>query len=299
MRSLVRRTAWALLAVSLSVPAAYAQAWRTVDAARQRQTTDSVLHVRVDYGAGEVSLGAAESPLLYDVHLRYDADRYAPTRHFDPATRSLTIGVDRAGMSRLSKARRELGVSDAEGGNKTPNTLSLGLAPNLPLDLQLNLGAVEANLDLSHLSISHLVLRSGASDVKLAFGTPNPRRLDLLEIMGGAASIRVAKLGNANVRHVRVRTGAASIDLDLSGAWSGDMRVDLGTALGDATLRIPPDVGVRVVMRKLLGDLGGSAMHFTKRDGGYESDNWSDAPHKLTIDAHTVLGDLTLRRATP
>ncbi|HEX6965610.1 MAG TPA: LiaF domain-containing protein [Gemmatimonadaceae bacterium] len=286
-------------AAALCAPTARAQTWRTVDASRQRQSADSVLHVRVEYGAGEVSLAADSTPLLYDVRLRYDAERYAPTRHFDPAARTLTIGLDREGMSRLARARREFGVSDAERGNGTPNRLALGLAPNLPLDLMLNLGAVDADLDLSHLWLDRLVLRSGASDVKLAFGTANPRRLALLEILGGAASIRVSQLGNANAQHVRVRTGAASVDLDFSGAWAGDMTVDLATALGDATVRIPPNVGVRIVMRKLLGDLGSSDLHFTKRDGAYESDNWPDAPHKLTIDARTVLGDLTVRRTTP
>jgi hypothetical protein len=299
MRPLARCAAALLGVAAAYAPPAGAQAWRTVDASRQRQSADSALHVRVDYGAGEVSLAAATTPLLYDVHLRYDADRYAPTRHFDTAARTLTIGLDREGMSRLARAQRELGVSDAKHGNNSPNTLAVALAPNLPLDLMLNLGAVDAELDLSHLWLDRLVVRSGASNVKLTFGTPNPRRLGLLEIVGGAASIRVAQLGNANAQRVRVRAGAASVDLDLGGAWTGDMTVDLGTALGDATLRIPPDVGVRVVMRKLLSDLGGTDMHLTKRDGAYESDNWSDATHKLTIDARTVLGDLTLRRITP
>lgn len=287
----------ALLAISLIAPAARAQQWRTVDAARQRQGADSVLHVEIDYGAGKMSLTAAHPPLLYDVRLRYDADRFTPTRQFDAEARELSIGLKRAGATELSLVSSLDDGRNHVGRHNDANELTVALAPKLPLDLRLDLGAVEARLDLSNLWLDRLRLRSGASDVRLTFGTPNPRRLRMLEVLGGAASIGITGLGNANVELLQIRAAAASVDLDFSGTWAGDMRVELDAALGEATLRIPPDVGVRLTMTKLLADL--QATGLTKRDGAYYSGNWDRAARKLSIEAHSALGDLTVQRIEP
>lgn len=297
MRPVVRHALCMAGAAVLLVPSARAQSWRTLDAARQRQGADSLLHVRVRYGAGAVSLGAARPELLYDMHVRYDADRLAPSRHFDAAGHTLSIGLNNDGQRHVVRVRHELASSHSDAGKDTANAFTLALAREMPLDLELELGAVEAKLDLSNLWLDRLVLRSGASDVKLSFGTPNPRRLHDLEILGGAASISVSDLGNSNAAALRVRAGAASVDLDFSGAWAeGDMRVDLDAAFGDATLHVPEDVGVRITMQKLLADLDGSGLNFTRRNGAYYSANWDSAPHKLTINARAALGDLTVRR---
>jgi hypothetical protein len=291
----VRRALGGLLAAVLLAPPVQAQRWRTVDAARQRQGTDSVLHVQVEYGAGKMSLAAARPGLLYDVHLRYDADRVTPIRQFTPATRELTIGVSHEDESPPHAAFR----AASEGGPTAPhdesaNEMTVGLARELPLDLRLDLGAVEARLDLSNVWLDRVRLHTGASDVRLRFGTPNPHPMRSLEILGGATNIRVSGLGNAHADLIHVRAGAAQLDLDFSGAWAGDMEVDLDAALGDVTLRVPTNVGVRITMTRLLADL--HAAGFAKHDGAYYSDNWARASTKLTVQARAALGDVTVQR---
>jgi hypothetical protein len=290
----VRRALGGLLAAVLLAPPAQAQGWRTVDAARQRQGTDSVLHVRVDYGAGKMALAAARQGLLYDVRLRYDADRFAPVRHFTPSTRELSIGVSHDEAPRRAVFRAASTGGTATSHDESANELSVALAQALPLDLRLDLGAVQAQLDLSNLWLDRVLLHTGASDVRVRFGTPNPHQLRSLEILGGATNIRVTGLGNAHADLLRVRAGAANVDLDFSGAWAGDMQVDLDAALGDVTLRVPPNVGVRVTMTKLLADF--HATGFAKHDGAYYSDNWARADRKLTVQARAALGDITVQR---
>jgi hypothetical protein len=70
-----------------------AQPWRAVSAARQAHSADSTLRVRVDYGVGRLRLAQAAPPLLYDLRLRYDEERFRPTHAFDASTKTLTVGV--------------------------------------------------------------------------------------------------------------------------------------------------------------------------------------------------------------
>ena len=69
---------------------------------------------------------------------------------------------------------------------------------------RLDLGAVEADLDLTGLRLSRLRVESGASDGKLRFDSLNAVRMSALEISLGAASFRADRLANANAqRHPR------------------------------------------------------------------------------------------------
>ncbi|HEU4640995.1 MAG TPA: LiaF domain-containing protein, partial [Gemmatimonadaceae bacterium] len=173
--------------------------------------------------------------------------------------------------------------------------LTLGLAPGVPLDLALELGAAEARVDLTGLTVAKLRAVAAAADSRLIFGSPNPTPLAELEITSTAAGVAVQQLGNARAAHVRVTTTVGSADLDLSGAWSGETALNLRLVLGSATVRVPRDVGVQVRVSKVLGNFDTAGL--TERDGAWYSSNWGTARRKLTIDAEVVLGGVTLARA--
>jgi len=267
----------ALLAVPLSqLPA---QSWRTLDVSRQLH--DSGAHqVSVQYGAGRLSLHAARAPLLYDMRLRYDAERTTPFHSYSAASRTLELGV----------RRQNLKLRD----DQNPAELQLDLADRVPLNLSLELGAVEADLDLSRLRLTNLAVESGASETTLRFDTPNPTRMRSLRLEVGAASVTATRLANANTRDIRVHGGVGSVDLDLGGNWTQDVVLTVDMAVGSVRVRVPSDVGVRVEMEKLLAsfDHGGLVEH----DGAYFSDNWDNAPYKLRIKAETTLGKFELYR---
>jgi hypothetical protein len=257
-----------------------AQSWRTVSAARQETGADS-LRVRVEYGAGTLSLTRATQPLLYDVRLRYDESRFETERTFDSATSTLTLGVRRRG-------RNHFLTGHSEGGS-----LTLGLAPTVPLDLSLDLGAARGDLDLSGMSVRRLHVQSGASETRLRFGTPNATAMDELTVHAGAAGVEVRQLGNAHASRARVKCAIGGVDLDLSGAWATDMDLALDVSVGEVTLRIPRDLGVRVRLDKVLASFDDAG--FTRDGDAYYSASWARAPHKLTIDAATVLGSIDVR----
>jgi hypothetical protein len=285
------------VAVALAVmdaAAAHAQTWRTMTASRQRGSADS-LHVRVYFGAGTFNLAAATEPLLYDLGLRYDAGRVRPKHTYDASANLLTIGSDSAIGHPFSLDMKRGGLHlNAPGDDRNGTDLTVGLARGIPLDLSLSLGACDATLDLSNLSVRRLVLESGASQTTVTFGTPNPVPMSSLELDIGAAGLTVNSLGNANAATVNVTAGVGGAELDLRGSWTGTMHLVVRAAVGGITLHVPDDVGIQARVAKTLGSL--DAPDLTSRNGAYYSSNWGTAPRKVVIDASATLAGLEITR---
>jgi len=269
------------IATSLVASTAGAQSWRTLDVARQ--LSDSApASVQVVYGTGQIGVRATSSPLLYHMQLRYDASRSQPRHSFDVASRKLQIGVQKSEM-------RFSGRNDADAAH-----LQLELSRSTPLDLSLDLGAVESDLDLTGLRISRLRVESSASDARLRFDSLNATRMSVLEISLGAASFRGDRLANANAPDIRVDAGVGNVELDLGGQWTQDIDLHLDVTLGIVTIHVPSDVGVHVSLEKTVASFDHEGL--VERDGAWVSKNWDSAPHKVRVTAETVFGKLSIDR---
>ncbi|MBC7791566.1 MAG: hypothetical protein H7Z74_16585 [Anaerolineae bacterium] len=274
------RSIVALLATIFIAPSLPAQSWRTVTAARQLQDADS-LKVRVDYRVGTLRLASSPQPLLYDVQLRYDEEKFDAVRSFEVGSATLTVGT------------RQLDERNAViSGRKQLGEMSLAFAPDVQLDIDLQTGASLSDLDFTGLSITRLVVNSGASETKFRFGTLNPAIMRELLIEVGAASVEGRQLGNTGAERVRVECGVGNVDLDFSGAWARDMTLDLDVAVGGATLRIPRDIGVQIQLDKVLASFNKPGLE--RRGDSYYNAAWATGSRKLTIVASTVLGSLNV-----
>lgn len=259
-----------------------AQSWRTVESARQLH--DSAEHrVRVRYSAGRIDVVATNAPLLYSMTLRYDEGTTTPIHQYDAAARTLTLGIE----GESSKFSRNM-------GDKSKGEMRLALSRSVPIDLDLQLGATKAQLDLGGLSLLGLRLASGASETLLDFSTPNQSRMRALDIDVGAASFEARNLANANASAVHVQGGVGSVELDFAGQWSQDMTVDADLALGKLTVHLPRDVGVRVEVQKFLASFDQRGLQ--KRGDAYYSDNWDSAKYHLRLRAQTTFGGIELDR---
>lgn len=254
-----------------------AQTWRTLTSARQRHG-ETALTVDVTYAVGEFRLSAAPEGTLYRMELRYDEERFTPLRAYDPDEARLVLGV--RGPARGG----DLGRSR---GDPTP-ALDVQLAPDIPLALNLDLGAVRSQLDLGGLTLRSVRFRTGASGTDIRISRPNPGTCDEFRIEAGAASLRAWQLGNAGCRLVSFEGGVGDVTLDFSGAWHEEMAADLTVALGTITLVLPRDAGVAVRMSRFLASFARTG--FVKRGDVYYSEGYETAARRLTLDIHATFG---------
>ncbi|HYV96133.1 MAG TPA: toast rack family protein [Gemmatimonadaceae bacterium] len=272
--------AFALVAITVLASQLRAQTWRTFDVARSARDTQPV-SVHVAYGAGRIRIQPTASRTLYDAHFRYDAERSEPTYSFDAASRRLDVGVRQTSVARSMK-----------GGEGSELKLLLGAGS--PMRLELDVGAAEGDIDLSGLRVEELLLQTGATDTRVRFDSPNPMHMRMLRMQVGAASVDVLGLGNANTDHVELNLGVGKAVLDFSGEWHGDADVSVASALGQVTLRVPGDVGIRVESSRFLHSVNATGM--VKRDGYSVSDNWETARFKLRLKSSGALGSLDIER---
>ena len=270
------------LAVASAAPTG-AQSWRTLESSRQLR--DSSEHqVRVAYGAGRLDVSATSEPVLYSMLLRYDESLATALHRYDADRRTLTLGLGDMSV-RLSH-----NVKDQARGE-----MRLALSRSVPMDLTFDLGATKATLELGGLTLHDLRIESGAGEAFVSFGSPNPSSMRALDIDVGAASLQMRELANANTALVRVKGGVGSVDLGFGGQWMQDMAVDADLALGKLTLHVPPEVGVRVELRRFLASFEHEGL--TKRGDAFFSDNWDTARFRLRLHASTTIGGISIDRA--
>lgn len=266
-------------AATVIAPAAAAQQWREMQVSRQLR--DSTEHrVRVQYGAGTLTLGTAPAPMLYHMELRYDEESGRPIHYFDSTARSLTVGLDKQSM-RLVRGVR---------GNR--GELRLELTRQAPLDLSLDLGAVKGDLDLSGFRLTNLRLSSGAAEIRVRADTLNTAAMQLLEIDVGAASVRLDGVANLKTPKIRASVGVGELTMDFSGEWTQDIDATIDLALGHLDLRVPADVGIRIEIESFLS--GFDKDRFTKRGNAYYSRNYDRAMHHLELKVNAALGNVDI-----
>jgi len=168
--------------------------------------------------------------------------------------------------------------------------MELHLARNVPMDLDLEFGAVRAELDLGGLQMTELDLSTGASESRIAISEPNPVRMGTATFEVGAAAFLVRDLGNLNAERITVDAGVGNVVLAFTGTWQGDADVSVDMGLGALELRFPEGLGVRVVKNTFLTSLDSEGL--VKRGDSYYSLDWEEAKHRVTVTVDAAFGSI-------
>lgn len=262
-----------LLALILASPAS-AQDWRTLSRARQFNG-ERALAVEIEYGAGSLQVKPGSPDLLYRTSLRYDADAFEPRYSF--SDNRLRLGFE-SGQMKGHKTR---------GGS-----LALQLGQRVPLDLQLQFGAAEADIELGGLSLERLQVTTGASKTRLKISKPNLIEADEVVLEAGAASLEVIGIPHLRAREVEVSGGVGELLLDFTGEWRRDLEMSIQMGLGSLTLRVPRGLGVKLTREGFLAGFDSEGL--TKRGDVYYSERYDDARHHLVVELEAALGNVRI-----
>ncbi len=277
MRRVTEGTLLVAAALSALPQGATGQSWRTVTMSRQASGDDEV-RVQVTYGAGTFKVRSAAQGLLYRMQLRYDEDVFEPRAEFDAPR--LRLGVEGVGHGvRIGKRH--------SGGE-----MDLALGRGIPMDLDLEFGAVRADLDLGGLSLTGLELSTGASESTVDVSEANPVRMDRASFEVGAADFTARHLGNLNASRIQVDAGIGEVSLWFNGTWRQDAQVALKMGLGSLKLHFPEGLGVKLTKNSFLTSLDSEGM--VKRGDAYYSLEWDRAERKVTIELDAAFGSVTV-----
>lgn len=266
-----------IAAVTVAVaPALLAgQSWRTVTMSHQIED-NSEIRVFVEYGAGHLKIGAADGGVLYRMNLRYDEDIFEPVSDFSGDR--LHLGVESIG--------RGFNI----GRNKQSGELDLEFARGIPMDMDLEFGAVRADIDFGGLALTDLDLSTGASQSTIDISEPNSVGMSTARFEIGAAEFEARHLGNLNAERIEVDAGVGQVTLWLNGRWQRDASVSIDMGLGALELRVPEGLGLRLRKEGFLVSLDSEGL--VKRGDWYYSLDYEDAGRKVTVDLDAVFGSV-------
>ena len=124
-----------------------------------------------------------------------------------------------------------------------------------PMDLTIEAGAYEANLELGGLALKSLTVKDGAAHVNLSFSEPNLIEMSQLAYSTGASDVKLTGLANANFSVFDFDGGAGSYTLDFSGELQRDAAVRVDAGLSSLDIIIPSGVNAVVTVDSGLSDI--------------------------------------------
>ncbi|HUL68970.1 MAG TPA: LiaF domain-containing protein [Gemmatimonadales bacterium] len=273
---------WA--AVGLPASPAAAQTMRSVTIAKQLRDQTS-LKARIDFAAGDLKLTPGAPNNLYRMELDYDADRFLPVGRYDASAGTVELGLDRTGSAGIRVSKTE----------HLSQSAAVEFAPGVNLALDLELGAVDADLELGGLRLTSARLATAGSRTVARFSSENPGRCDSLKFNAGAADFTAIGLGNSHCREIDFNGGVGAVNLDLTGSWAEDGRVMVELTMGQLTLTLPRNVGFALNMDRFLSSFEPEG--FTRSGNSFRSANYQSAERKVSVHINCNVAAVTVKWA--
>ena len=245
---------------------------------------ESDLKVKLEFGAGTIEMGSGKSDKILDAHVVYEP------RYVD-----FFVDYNQRGSTGILEISGEFhgDVFDDDG---IKNDWRVALTDALPMELRMEIGAAEADIDFTDLQITDLDMDIGAADARLWWDKPNAVSMKELKIDCGASSFKMDGTGNANFELLDFDGGVGSFELDFTGDWQQSAEATFDIGLGSLEIVIPSDIGVRIrTDASFLSSVDIDRRYREVDDDEYESDNYDDADIRLDIRISLGMGSVDVR----
>jgi DUF4097 and DUF4098 domain-containing protein YvlB len=193
--------------------------------------------VKLDMSVGTLQLGGGATNLM-DARFEYNEGN-EPRVEYAVHNGRGDLRVDQPSVSRSFKVTR--------------NRWDVRLSDALPLDLEIENGAGEVNIDASSLSLTSFELdqAAGEAEVKL---NGDQLRLTNVEAEVSAGRLELDMHGAyPSMREMRFETAAGQIKLDLTGEWTSDVSIKIEAVAGEVVVRLPKTVNIVATASTTVG----------------------------------------------
>ncbi len=99
-------------------------------------------------------------------------------------------------------------------------------------------------------------------------------------------------LRGMNLRSVDVNMGVGECDVNLLSEWDRNFKVDIRGGVGEATVRVPSNIGVIAHATGGIGEI--HAIRFRKEGDTYYSEAYGESPITITLNVKGGIGEINL-----
>ncbi|MRH44518.1 hypothetical protein GH741_17885 [Aquibacillus halophilus] len=194
------------------------------------------LEMELDLGAGEMHVtGGANDWITGEIE--YNSSKLKPKVSYDLDGKTGKASI---------KQKKNVNLNVEFGEHK--NRWYLQLTDDIPMDLQVDVGASDTKLDLRGIQLTELNLDAGVGD----------------------------------------------IEVDLSGDWQESFDATIHTGIGETTVILPKDVGVKVVSEKGIGTADFTGF-ISQGDNVYVNEAYETADVVIMVEAEMGIGEANFK----
>ncbi|MEE9189362.1 MAG: hypothetical protein V3U16_01165 [Candidatus Neomarinimicrobiota bacterium] len=269
------------------------------------------LEVNFSYGLGSLEINPNESSPTIEGMVKYNERDVRPVAKFDSYgnTGVFTIKVrDKDEIRRHKKHRRDddddddhyeydFEFNDLRFGklkDRHENEMDFTLPTNIRTDLSLDFGLGSAELDLSNIRISNLVIDCGLSKVEIEINERNPIKCKSIHIDNGLGDLSASGLGNIRSEYISIDVGLGSADIDLRGEDITDMEVDVDVGLGSMDMILPGDANIRIYVNDSFLSSVNVIGLVKKKKKEWVSSDWRNSRPTIEVDVSIGMGSIDI-----
>jgi hypothetical protein len=227
----------------------------------------------ISFGAGELKL-APGSANLVEGTATYNVPDLKP----QITTEGAKVEIKQQDLFKLVEPRGLKSIWDFKLGRS-------------PMDLTINAGAYDGEIELGGLALTGLTVKDGAANVSLSFSKPNTASMTVFRYETGASSVKLAGLANANFSTMIMSSGAGDYSLDFTGDLQRDATITISTGLSNLTLIVPAGTPATVTAETGISNIN-AGESWTQDGNRYVQSGSGPA---LTFIVQGGAGNLTLK----
>ena len=203
-------------------------------------------------------------------------------------THSVDLGGATSARVRIEMGFGELKI-DSAGGKLMEGTFNYNVAEWQP-QVSYSIAGSQGTLLISQPDEDTNLINQGGQnrwDLRLSDSVP----IDL-EISTGAGTSEL-NLSAIGLTGLKIETGAGNGTFDLAGDWDHDLSVTIRGGVGNVTVILPREIGVRVAVTSGIGSLETAGL---MKDGDvYINDAFGKTPQTLHLEIEAGIGAINLQ----
>jgi hypothetical protein len=203
---------------------------------------------------------------------------------------------DGLGVLVIESKEKEVHHGSRRGWEISKKTWIVQLNDNLPMGLDVQVGAGEGDIDLSGLKLNNIKLSSGASSVEIRCDDPNMIRAENVIIESGASSFKGYNLANMNFTKMKFSGGVGDYVLDFGGNLTRDASVKIELGLGAMVLSVPKTTTATIVREGSFLSTFNIDHSFVKTDDDIYETTSGNGNNVLKIKVESGLGSVRVKR---
>jgi hypothetical protein len=278
-----------LLAATLTFASAAALGFQATHKEIDR-TKEKAIRATIDVSFGTIVLERGSSSKVAVLDYEDDSEEQ------DRFQVSYDVRGDEGVLKVRVKKRAHVWGDDGSDEDHT-RKLTVRLGDQIPISLEVVLGAGKGDIDLSGLLVRDLKVSTGASSVDLRCDKPNAIPAEDVRIESGVSKFTATNLCNTNFKNLKFSGGVGSYRLDFGGDLHHEANAKIEVGLGSVTVSVPKQIPAKLLYDASFFSSFSLDDDFTKtRSGVYETEDFKDSDNHLIIEIESGLGSVKVKR---